>query len=156
ARKRCAAPASSTIRTDGARTNQNGPIKEVTMKLRSSCSFAALSCSIFMGFAMIGCVADATEPVDENIADNVTSFDEFKAGLTIDRVTGAYIVEGDILIHSDKDLEEYFALDEQPGALIVHRVNGADSVWSAAQAMNLTYCVSDAFGANKSAVVQAM
>jgi hypothetical protein len=41
-------------------------------------------------------------------------------------------------------------------ALIVNQVGGGDDRWSSAQALNLTYCVSNRFGADKSKVVSAV
>ncbi len=44
----------------------------------------------------------------------------------------------------------------RPGALAVNQANGLDTRWLYNQRLNLTYCVSTAFGANYSRVVQAM
>ena len=41
-------------------------------------------------------------------------------------------------------------------SLIINRVYGADDKWSAAQATNLTYCVSTKFGSDYTAVKNAM
>jgi hypothetical protein len=45
---------------------------------------------------------------------------------------------------------------EQPGALVLNQVSGADDRWTDAQKLSLTYCVSTTFGSNYNAVVNAM
>lgn len=127
------------------------------MKLHSINLRAAFSFSIlFAALSATGCVADSGETADEPIGDNVMSFEEYEASLPRDPASGGYLVGGDMVFHSIEDLQDYFENEAQPGALIVHRANGADAVWTAAQAINLTYCVSPNFGGNKAAVVQAM
>ena len=46
--------------------------------------------------------------------------------------------------------------DTDSQSLVVNTVGGADDTWSATAARNLTYCVSNTFGADKAAVVSAM
>jgi hypothetical protein len=111
-------------------------------------SFAAIA------ILTVGCYTGSDE-MDEPISDNHTSFEEWKSSLPRDPFSGAYIVEGDIPIYDEEELETYF-VENEPGALAVQTVNGADDRWSGVQAMNLTYCVSTSFGQNHAAVVNAM
>jgi hypothetical protein len=85
------------------------------------------------------------------------SFEELRAQLAQHREpgTGAYIVEWDLALHGDEALYRYWQ-SRQQGALAIYSVNNIDLKWSAADAVNLTYCVSDAFGARKPAVLAAM
>jgi serralysin len=128
------------------------------MKRNSSTATATLSLSILLAFATTGCLVDGAQTSDEeDVEDNVLTFEEYKESLPRDPVSGGYVVGGDIVLHTDEALEEYFEMDEeQPGALAVYRTGGVDAVWTAAQALDLTYCVSTAFGSNHAAVVQAM
>lgn len=95
----------------------------------------------------------------------VPSYEEFRARYAFrEPQTGVWIANGDTAFASEKRLREFY--DEQaraaPGTtveeqgLIVNRVANADDTWDAVTKRRLTYCVSDAFGARKAAVVQAM
>ncbi|MGE0547577.1 MAG: matrixin family metalloprotease [Kofleriaceae bacterium] len=68
---------------------------------------------------------------------------------------GHFIVNGDMAIPDEKQLFEYWSQLQQ-GALIVNRVGGADDRWNDEQKLELTYCVSNSFGANKSAMLAAL
>jgi MYXO-CTERM domain-containing protein len=85
------------------------------------------------------------------------SFEEYRAAASAHREpgTGAYIVDGDIVLHGDDALYRYWSRTQQ-GALTIYAVNGVDVTWDNAQKLNLSYCVSDTFGAMKQAVVTAM
>lgn len=68
---------------------------------------------------------------------------------------GVYIIDGDTPIVDEKALYEVWESMQQ-GALIVNRVGNSDDRWSDAQKVALTYCISNNFGGNKAAVVDAM
>jgi serine protease len=68
---------------------------------------------------------------------------------------GHYIVNGDIAIPNEKQLYEFWQ-ELQQGALIVNRRGTGDDKWSDTQKLNLTYCISNGFGANKTRMVNAM
>ena len=93
--------------------------------------------------------------------EDVPTFAEFRAA-TFRDVGGQYVVNGDETIPTTSRLRDYYdaMVNQQDGtgstSLVVNTVGGADDVWSASQAGNLTYCVSDAFGADKAAMVSAM
>lgn len=82
------------------------------------------------------------------------SFEQFEARAAREPGTGAYVVDRDHVIHSKPALRAFYAQFET-GALSIYTDGGADVKWPAAQARNLTYCVSDAFGANKAKVINA-
>lgn len=93
--------------------------------------------------------------------DDVPTFTEFEAS-TFRDVGGQYVVNGDETISNSKALRAYYekmvAKKDGTGStsLVVNTVGGSDDLWSASQAQNLTYCVSNSFGADKAAIVSAM
>src|SRR5262249_18593304 len=56
----------------------------------------------------------------------------------------------------ERELKQFYERYLQPGALIVNTSGGVDTKWDDTKKVNLTYCVSTAFGANYSAVVSAV
>lgn len=126
---------------------------------------------------------DAVEATDENIAATRErleaaaeearlqwrdkTFEEFEASVFKEPGEGGkYIVSGDIAIADRKLLQEFFDRLQQEddgvahgkltGALSVNTVNGGVDAWTSARKRQLSYCVSDAFGARKAAVVADM
>lgn len=83
------------------------------------------------------------------------SFEEFKARMYREPSTGLYVIDWDTVVSGDGALREVWEATQQ-GALAVYSINGQDIVWSATQKKQLTYCISNTFGANKSAVIAAM
>jgi len=100
------------------------------------------------------------------------SFREFKAATYVDS-DGQYIVNGHEAIRTTKKLRDFYdrmmagdtqasksdgasAREDGSQSLVVNTVGGQDDKWTAAQAANLTYCVSTKFGSNYAAVVNAM
>ncbi|MEO9322305.1 M57 family metalloprotease [Nocardioides sp. C4-1] len=96
------------------------------------------------------------------------SFEKFEA-TTYRDTDGAYVVNGDEALHTVESLRDYY--DRMTGAssdatgtgtgtpsngLIVNTTGGRDDKWTASQARNLTYCVSNNFGTRKTTVVNAM
>ena len=79
---------------------------------------------------------------------------------------GKYIISGDIAIADRKQLQEFFDKLQQEdddtahgkltAALIVNVVNGGVDVWTSQRKKQLSYCVSDDFGARKPAVLADM
>jgi hypothetical protein len=129
----------------------------------------------WVGSALAGLLASAcsSEPLAEPESDaTMTSFLQFKEATPRELGSDAYIVQGDIAVHGDSALFDYFkrtlgqqvpteikqndGLGRVQEPLAVNTVNGVDTTWSAAQKTNLTYCVSTSFGANQAAVVSAM
>ncbi|GAA5154089.1 hypothetical protein GCM10023340_37010 [Nocardioides marinquilinus] len=94
---------------------------------------------------------------------DIPSFQEFKADTFRDK-DGQWIVNGDEALGSLEELRAYYGrmvnhADGKGGpenGLIVNQDGFGDDVWSASQAQNLTYCVSNSFGSSKTTVVNAM
>ncbi|RYC13402.1 M57 family metalloprotease [Nocardioides zhouii] len=108
-----------------------------------------------------GALAASMQPASAAPArEDVPSFQEFKAA-TFQDVAGQYVVNGDETIATTPKLRDYYdamvgSKDTDSQSLVINTVGGADDKWSATAARNLTYCVSNNFGANKAAVVSAM
>ncbi|MDX2087617.1 MAG: Ig-like domain-containing protein [Kofleriaceae bacterium] len=99
----------------------------------------------------LGCAVD---PEQLGTTAGIT-FEEFKARTSVEPGTGNYVVDWDTIIHGDDELLEFYYRFQQ-GALAIYTAGGVDVKWDAVQRKNLTYCVSDAFGAQKAQVVAAM
>lgn len=93
------------------------------------------------------------------------SFEEFEKTVYHEPFEGGkYIVNGDTTITNKKLLQEFFetqikaepSQDEFTVELIVHQVGGRDAVWDSNKKTNLTYCVSNTFGANYQVIVDTM
>lgn len=107
--------------------------------------------ALWAGGCMVG---EDTEP--ELSTNQAPSWEEFRAGVYIEDFEGGhFIVNGDIAIPNEKQLYEFWESLQQ-GGLIVNRRGGADDKWSDTQKLNLTYCISNNFGSNKTRVVNAM
>ena len=125
----------------------------------------ALSLSLFAsacGIAMPPAGHDETPlQVDE------MDFTSFNAQVFREPETGLFIVDGDVPIESEPALRQYYAryirsrsegseVGQRQQGLTVHAPGGLLARWSDTEKRELTYCVSTAFGANRSAVVAAM
>lgn len=97
-------------------------------------------------------------------------FETFRDSVLYLPQTGKYYVNGDVPIRDEKQLREFWednirdnplAIPPQPEAgeipeFIISRNGGLDQVWSPADRMHLTYCISTAFGGRHPLVVAAM
>ena len=110
--------------------------------------------SLFAGslaaVALLGCV---DEPQLGSTAG--ISFAEFKAKTYREPTTGLYVLDWDTPVSGDEELYRIWEATQQ-GALAVMTEGGVDVKWDATQKKNLTYCVSNGFGANKQTVIDAM
>lgn len=106
-------------------------------------------------------LAAATVVAGTAFAETAPSFQEF-AGTTYQDTDGQYIVNGDEVVESQGGLRQFYdIMVKQPKRtsstdLIINTVRGQDDRWTAAQARDLRYCVSTAFGADHARMVQAM
>ena len=102
-----------------------------------------------------GCmVGEDTEP--QTSTTQGESWEEFRANVYQEDFEGGhFIVNGDIAIPNEKQLFEFWESLQQ-GALIVNRRGGADDKWNDTTKLNLTYCISNNFGSNKTRMVNAM
>ncbi len=100
--------------------------------------------------ALVGCV---DQPEYSSTAG--LSFEQFKARAYREPGSGMYVLDWDTPISGDDELYALWEATVQ-GALAVFTSNGQDVKWDATQRKNLTYCVSNTFGANKQTVIDAM
>jgi hypothetical protein len=127
------------------------------MNLRKS---RVLAAATLAAGALAASVLPATSVTYEG---NVPTYQEFRAATFID-VDDQFVVNGDEPVATDGKLRQFYddmvrdkhTGKQLEGGLIVNRVNGQDDRWSAAQAANLTYCVSTKFGSDYSRMVTAM
>lgn len=113
--------------------------------LRSS----LFACGI--GLLMTGCVETDTTDLGSNQGP---TFEEWKAQLYREP-SGLYVIDGDTPIRSEARLFQIWSMQQQ-GQLAVYTQGGVDVKWSPTQRLQLTYCISDSFGANKAAVIAAI
>ncbi len=124
------------------------------------------------GVVVLSAAAGCVNAVDPGGAVALPpTYDELLADTYQEPGTGIFIVDGDVPVLDEKRLHLFYdqliadfeaeqsgagtSTKEQPLALATS--GGADVVWTAAQKLNLTYCVSSAFGSTKqAAVTQAM
>jgi Dual-action HEIGH metallo-peptidase len=103
--------------------------------------------------SLIGCATSESE---------VPSYESFRAEAKASfEGTDYYVVSGDIAVDEEQLRAIYDAnfTDSEittPQRSAVNRVNNRDDKWTAAQALNLRYCVSNAFGARKARMVNEM
>lgn len=87
------------------------------------------------------------------------SFEEFEAKVIRSKTDGAYIVEGDHVIPNDRKLLRAYWEERVQGALLIDQIGqrgGPDNKWTNDMKKNLTYCVSNEFGARKADVLAGM
>ena len=105
-------------------------------------------------------------------ADSDTlTFEEFKAQAYYEEDTGLYIINGDEPAMNVEELQAMYqgylessdtdGIGSSQHESIVHMANGQRAVWSASQALNLTYCIKSGtnkggFGSRHAAVAQAL
>lgn len=93
-------------------------------------------------------------------------FDDFRDRVLWVEATGKYYVNGDVPIRNEKLLREFWQQNIQNDPLqivpaqdgtipefAIATVGGLDQIWSQADRMRLTYCVSDRFGDRRQAEV---
>lgn len=102
----------------------------------------------------IGCTA--YEPPELSSNREAPTFEEFVDSLYQEPESGQYIVDWDVPMSSEEHLREAYYRLYGGGELTVHQSGGVDAVWSDEQKLQLSYCISDSFGARKQLVVDAM
>ncbi|HWM86858.1 MAG TPA: matrixin family metalloprotease [Kofleriaceae bacterium] len=70
--------------------------------------------------------------------------------------TGRFIVDWDMAVSTEAELRPYYERLYNGAELTVNQINGIDDVYDETSKHELTYCVSDSFGANKQRAVDAM
>jgi serine protease len=105
---------------------------------------------------LVGCMVGDTG--DENLSSTQEgpTFEEFRTQTYREPWEGGhYIVDGDRAIADDKSLYEFWESMQQ-GGLIINKNGANDDKWNDTQKLNLTYCISNAFGSNKQKVIDAL
>jgi serine protease len=113
---------------------------------------------------LAGCGVGANDAAVGGESDVTTtqlglSYADFKAQVvTVPDTDGedVFVYNGDSVVVGEAALEDEWEKYIKVGNLIINRVGAGDDRWSNAQKLNLSYCVSNRFGANKAAVVRAM
>lgn len=116
-----------------------------------------------LAFAFSACEVASSESTQQT--SSPISFEEFEARSTrIFEGQKIYIVEGDLAVSHDQLRDYYrrhvlaeselYATDDS--ALAVNLAGGGDDIWNLTQRFNLTYCVSNDFGALKARAVSEM
>ncbi|WP_129576687.1 MULTISPECIES: peptidase M10 [Sorangium] len=120
--------------------------------------------------SLVGCYsAEAEEDTaEEDTADEelvatagqrpLLSYEEFRKTLVWLPSKGVWVAEGDIPLRGEEGIRKFYEDHYSPsGALTVTRIGSSNNIWSRADRLSLTYCVSQsAFGANYNSVVDAM
>ena len=110
----------------------------------------ARSAALFAPFVLSACAT-------AELSDPAPTFEEFEAATYHEPWEGGvYIINGDTPIVDAKALREVWEELYAGQSLIVHREGGLDARWNQTDKRNLTYCVSDEFGARKAEVIAAM
>ncbi|WP_437746860.1 matrixin family metalloprotease [Sorangium sp. So ce1504] len=116
--------------------------------------------------SLAGCYAAEAEEGD-TVPDEVVatagprplvSYEEFRKTLVWAPSEGFWVAEGDIPLRSEERIRKFYEDHYSPsGALTVTRIGSSNNIWSRADRLNLTYCISpSAFGADYNRVVDAM
>jgi serine protease len=108
----------------------------------------------------VGCgsgEAIVDESNDTSRTSSGITYEQFKTQFAYwDQDRQLYIADGDIVIADEKLLQEFYLTHVKEGQLIVNRVGSSDDAWDVTRRQNLSYCISDAFGARKDTIVNAM
>jgi len=127
--------------------------------------FAIISGLIGMFTVLLFIVMCSNDIKSGNPYPDLLSYEQFRSQASVETFnghrTGIYIVDGHTPVDGDTRMdqlyEEYVKAYQQAfGLSIVDNVNGVDIVWGSVQKLQLTYCISNSFGARKPVVVQAM
>ncbi|MCI9888582.1 peptidase M16 [Micrococcales bacterium 31B] len=122
-----------------------------------------------VGASGMAAAASDPAPIQEVTSSTAPTWKQFESD-TVQDEYGVYIVDGDTPVLTKPELFRFFSAfagttsgtlkndhDSEHADLIIN-TDGSGNVtkWSATQARNLTYCVSDRFAGNKAAVVAGM
>ncbi|MFP2962937.1 M57 family metalloprotease [Myxococcus sp. 1LA] len=122
------------------------------------------SVALVAGVSLLGSACGSSEAPEAE--QPKMTWEEFRASVVEDP-EGKLIFDGDMALDSEEALRAFFdnAIGAETGTvrggLAVYNTSPTKAVsgdvkWNTTQAQNLTYCVSSTFGANKTAVVNAM
>jgi MYXO-CTERM domain-containing protein len=104
-----------------------------------------------LGLGLATVVTGCVDAPELGTTGSRQTFEQWKAQ-QYREASGLYVLDGDVAIRGDERLFEIWS-GAQPGQLAVYSVGGQDVKWSATQRKQLTYCVSNNFGATRKAAV---
>jgi hypothetical protein len=108
-----------------------------------------------LAIALSGCAA-AADQRPERVASTVTTFEEWRESLPRNSL-GLYMVEGDMQVPESELPRFYKSIYQSEGALLLtFDSSNVPIVWPAPTRSNLTYCVSNTWGAEKPALINAI
>jgi serine protease len=120
--------------------------------MRASLSGLSSSLAVVVLAGSIGCAGDPELSSNQD----KPSFDAWVQSLYREPETGRFIVDWDMAVSSEEELVQYYDRLYNGAELTVNQINGVDDIYDEAQKHELTYCISDSFGDNKQAVIDAM
>jgi uncharacterized protein (TIGR03382 family) len=103
---------------------------------------------------LAGTLAACVEQPDLATTAGMT-WEEYLAAVPREPATGGYVIDWDIVVQTEDEVFTAWA-GEQSNALIIAEAGGSDVRWTDAQKLNITYCVSNLFGARKTQVLAAI
>jgi|GEM_PF-1695359 len=112
------------------------------------------SSRLVCGLGLVGALVTGCVESPELGTTAGLSFEDWKGSLYREP-SGLYVLDGDTAIRDEARLFEIWK-GTSPGQLAVYTQGGVDVKWTATQRLQLTYCISNGFGANKAAVVAAI
>jgi serralysin len=128
--------------------------------MRKLCSVVLLSGVSLLGSA---CGNAGLEVTSQEEARREAIFEAFRATAYDEPDSDVFIVNGDETVEGEVGLRRYYdtyvrggGLGTHEDPLIAYCLNGVRVKWQPTAARNLTYCVSSAFGSNRTRVVDAM
>lgn len=123
------------------------------MTTSSTIKFAFLATCAWQ---LVGCMVGDEGEENLSSTDDGPTFEEYRAQTYREPWEGGhYIVDGDRAIADDKSLYEFWE-GLQQGGLIINKNGSQDDRWNDTQKLNITYCISNNFGSNKTRMVNAM
>ena len=118
------------------------------------------SMALLTGVSLLGTACGGPEDQAPHDPGEMT-YEEFRKGVFQLPDTGFFVAFGDLTYENEAQLREAFeqassGLGTSQDGLAVYSPGGRDAKWGPNKALNLTYCVSTAFGSNYSKAVAAM
>lgn len=113
--------------------------------------------ALLAGMTLVGCGTELTVTAGEETNLPGLTWEEFLSYTYQEPDTGVYVANGDEVFETITDLDAYWREYLSGDRLIIYYRSGADVKWTAAEAQNLTYCVSSgSFGSLYNTTVSAM
>lgn len=131
---------------------RRGTVREHLRRVMRQHNFKVIAFAA--AWQLVGCMVGEESP--KTSTNQAPTWEEFRASVyQEDFEGGQFIVNGDMPIENEKKLYEFWESLQQ-GALIVNTIGGNDDKWNDTAKLNITYCISNGFGSNKTRVVDAM